>query len=179
MINRNVLDLGLPSLRRIGIGPIFSKSLEWNIRICILNSMFDEEFTIRKQFIERPDALRTHFQRAAIINFILSPFVLIFMMIFFFLKNAEELHSRRSVMGPRQWTPLAEWRFREFNELPHVYRSRINLSHSPALLYIAQFPASLASIAAKLVAYIAGAIVAVLLVITLFFSSIVLDIQVG
>jgi autophagy-related protein 9 len=34
-----------------------------------------------------------------------------------------------------QWSPLALWVFREFNELPHVFEERINQSYAPAMEY--------------------------------------------
>jgi hypothetical protein len=52
------------------------------------------------------EALQRRFRWMGILNLILMPFIMIFMVIFFFLKHAEELHSSKSVMGPRQWTPL-------------------------------------------------------------------------
>ena len=39
-------------------------------------------------------------------NFVLMPFVLMFMLVHFFMKNAEELHSKKDYLGPREWSPL-------------------------------------------------------------------------
>jgi autophagy-related protein 9 len=44
-------------------------------------------------------ALKRRFFVMGILNLVLMPFIMIFMLIFFFLKNAEELHSKKSVLG--------------------------------------------------------------------------------
>eukprot|EP00474_Spongospora_subterranea_P002648 CRZ03106.1 hypothetical protein [Spongospora subterranea] len=180
MVNSGVIDLGIPFLSsKLHVSPILGKSLEWNIRFCVLDSMFhDELFTVREAFLQKPQVLRRLFVYMAIANFLLMPFILLFMIIFFFLKNAEELHSRKAYLGPRQWSPLAEWTFREFNEMPHAFRTRLNESHCDALAYISQFPPPAFAIFVKFVAYVSGAIVGVLLLLTIKDSSILVDIHV-
>lgn len=180
MVNCNILDLSIPFLtKELHVPPILGKSLEWNIRFCVLNSMFhDETFTIPESFFREPERLRRLLVRMACANLILMPFILIFMIIFFFLKNAEELHSRRSYLGPRQWSSLAQWMFREFNEVPHVFKARLNASHEDALAYISQFPPGAISILAQFVAYVSGAIIAVLLLLTASDTALVMDIQI-
>lgn len=113
-----------------------------------------------------------------LLNFFLMPFIMIFMLIFFFLKHAEELHSKKTVLGPRQWTPLARWKLREFNELPHFFTSRLYASSEPAQRYIGQFPSTLVAIIAQSLAYISGALVGVLLLLTLVDSQLMVNIEV-
>lgn len=43
-------------------------------------------------------------------------------------------------MSGRRYTPFAQWKFREFNELPHLFRRRLNESYPLASMYIGQFP---------------------------------------
>jgi hypothetical protein len=37
------------------------------------------------------------------------------------MQHAQEWHSNKNYLGPREWDHLALWHFREFNELPHVF----------------------------------------------------------
>lgn len=61
MLNRGVLALHicLPGMR-----PRFmlTKTLEWNLQWCILDSMFDDAFRIRPQFVQNPQALEKRFR---------------------------------------------------------------------------------------------------------------------
>ena len=43
-------------------------------------------------------------------------------------------------MSGRRYTPFAQWKFREFNELPHNFVRRLNESYPTANMYIGQFP---------------------------------------
>lgn len=58
-------------------------------------------------------------------NLVLMPFLFVFMLVYLVFRYGEELHSSPgSMLGARQWTPMALWRFREFNELNHVFKDR-------------------------------------------------------
>ena len=63
-------------------------------------------------------------RRLAWANLALAPFVFVFLAIHFFLRNAEQLYHHPSSVGARRWSPLARWRVREFNELPHYIEHR-------------------------------------------------------
>jgi autophagy-related protein 9 len=69
-------------------------------------------------------------------------------------------------MSSRTYTPLAEWQFREFNELPHLFRTRLNMSRPYASHYIGQFPKKKTEMVARIVAFIAGSLATVLAVVT-------------
>ena len=53
----------------------------------------------------------------ALLMLFLSPFLLIFTFIFFFLRNAEQFYNHPGTAGLRRWSNLACWKFREFNEV--------------------------------------------------------------
>jgi hypothetical protein len=65
-----------------------------------------------------------HPRRMAVANLLLAPFLLAFLLIYFFMRNAERLYHQPSAAGARRWSPLAAWRLREFNELPHYTAHR-------------------------------------------------------
>lgn len=49
---------------------------------------------------------------------------MLFLLIYFFMRNAEKFYHHPSSIGARRWSGLAYWRMREFNELPHYIRHR-------------------------------------------------------
>ena len=61
---------------------------------------------------------------------------------------------------------LALWHFREFNELPHVFERRIAKSYAPAAAYVKRFYSPSVAVASRGIAFIAGALVGVLVLIT-------------
>jgi len=60
----------------------------------------------------------------ALVNLVLSPFLIAFLLIYFFLRHAEAFYHHPSSAGARRWSSLAKWRLREFNELPHYITHR-------------------------------------------------------
>lgn len=52
----------------------------------------------------------------------------------------QEYHKNPSSIGGRTYTPFAKWKFREFNELPHLFQTRLDSSYPIAKKYIDQFP---------------------------------------
>lgn len=180
-INKHVLDLKVPWW----IAPFIcerlflTKSLEWSLSFCIMEYMFNEQFNISSLFMKDVQGLQGRFVMVGIVHIALLPFMLIFMIVSFFLQNAQQFHSSRAYLGPRQWSPLALWTFREFNELPHVFEERINKAYVPANEYIALFHNINAAVVARCAAYVAGSFVAILLLLSVFAEGVLLYVDVG
>jgi len=166
MINKNILDLSLP-LPCIQERVMLTKGLEFNLDVCVFWGMFSRKDCIRKEFLENPSSLRFRFVVAGVLNLVLLPFILLFMIAHFFLKHVQEWRVMQSYLGPRQWTPYAIWQFREFNELPHVFERRMALSYTPASDYQHQFPAPVTAVIARAVSFVSGSFIGALLIITL------------
>lgn len=175
-INKELLNLQVPWWMSYLVSEnlLLTKSLEWSLSFCILEYIFTERLTISIDFLRNKRALERRFFTIGVIHFLLLPFMLIFMIIHFFLQNAQQFHSSKSYLGPRQWSPLALWKFREFNELPHYFDDRITKSYEVSNKYIELFSNQYYIIIAKFVAYISGSVVAVLLLISVISEGVVL-----
>lgn len=79
----------------------------------------------------------------AVLNLLCCPFILLFLIIYFFMKNAERFYHHPSSAGARQWSSLAAWRLREFNELPHYLNHRCVHCIPCCLGFILRLPSSL------------------------------------
>jgi autophagy-related protein 9 len=77
----------------------------------------------------------------------------------------QEFKTNTSSIGARQYTPLARWKFREFNELPHLFEERLNMSYPYAKHYIDQFPKKKTESAARTVQFVVGALIAVIAIV--------------
>lgn len=92
-----------------------------------------------------------------VLNALFAPFIVLYLLMYSFfryfevrqgryiakgslLTKLQEYHKNPSSIGGRQYTPYAEWKFREFNELPHLFKRRLNESYPVANEYIDQFP---------------------------------------
>ena len=64
MLNKGVLALNVP-LPALRGHFMLTKTLEWNLRWCVLDSMFDDRhFRVARGFVNDPEALRQRFKCA-------------------------------------------------------------------------------------------------------------------
>ncbi|KAK3384755.1 autophagy protein Apg9-domain-containing protein [Podospora didyma] len=173
LFNKDVLDLTIP-IPFLQNRQLLSRTLEWTLMFSILDFVFDEKGQVNQEFLrsdrrgELSMKLRGRFMFAGIMILILSPFVAGYLVIVYFLMYYNEVQKNPSVLSSRTYTPLAEWKFREFNELPHLFRIRLDMSHPFATHYMDQFPKVKTEMVAKTVAFIAGSLAAVLAIVSVF-----------
>ena len=103
----------------------YSKSIEWSIYFCVLNYMFNHSRKIRPAFYGDPSSLQRRFILCGVAHLFFMPFLLFFVTLHFFMVNVYDWQSTKEYLGPREWSMVAQWRFREFNELPHSFERRI------------------------------------------------------
>ncbi|KAK0549112.1 autophagy protein atg9 [Tilletia horrida] len=157
-----------------GPKPVLTKSLEWNLHFCLLGFFFDQDGQLNQAVLRdrNRDALvaglRQRLITMAIMNAILAPFIVLYLLFFSFFRYFEEYHKNPANLGSRQYTEYARWKFREFNELPHLFKRRMQSSMPFAQRYVDQFPKERLVILARFVAFIAGSFTAVLLLASLF-----------
>lgn len=177
--NRSMLDLTLPWPLNTG-KEFFSKSLEWCVYFCILSYMFNHKYKIRPAFYMEPASLRRRFAICAVAHAVFLPFLLFFMTLHFSLRNLYDWKSSQTYLGPREWSHVAKWTYREFNELPHAFERRLGPSYESAEDYLKLFTKSPAvtSLGRALV-FISGSLGAVLLSFAAVNDSILLHVKLG
>eukprot|EP00210_Caulerpa_lentillifera_P002276 g2186.t1 len=166
MINKGVLCLSVPLpgyKRRL----LFTKAMEWSLYWGLLNPMFDENFQIKFHYRTNVEFLKQRFRTLALIWIVFAPFLIVFLLIYFIMKNVEKLYYSPGVFLERCWSPFACWRLREFNELDHQLESRKQLSQRPAQEYLSQFPNFILVHFGQLLSFIFGSFVALLLCVAL------------
>ncbi|TFY62696.1 hypothetical protein EVJ58_g3692 [Rhodofomes roseus] len=182
LFNKELLDLRVPLppfLKRFvtvpedGKGRVLTRALEWNLRFCLMEYLFDERGKVRKVFLKSKnrtvliEGLRRRLIFMGILNAIFAPFIVLYLIMYSFFRYFEasqmEYKNNPSNIGGRRYTPFAQWKFREFNELPHLFKRRLNESYPSATMYIGQFPNEKVTLIVRFVAFIAGSFAAVLL----------------
>ncbi|KZT70066.1 APG9-domain-containing protein [Daedalea quercina L-15889] len=178
LFNKELLDLRVPPppfLKRFvdspedGKGRVLTRALEWNLRFCLMEYLFDESGKVRKVFLKSKnrtvliEGLKRRFIFMGILNAIFAPFIVLYLIMYSFFRYFEEYKNNPSNIGGRRYTPFAQWKFREFNELPHLFKRRLNESYPSATMYIGQFPNEKLTLIVRFVAFIAGSFAAVLL----------------
>ena len=171
MINKDILNLKLPI--PFFKEPLLTSTIEWNISLCIMDFVFNESGQVRPIFLKDNqrntlvEGLRRRFMFAAVLNVLCAPFTVVYLTLLYFFRYFNEYHKDPGSIGSRQYTPLAEWKMREFNELYHLFQRRLNLSYEPASNYVNQFPKEKTVILSRFVAFVTGSFAAVLGIVSL------------
>lgn len=183
LVNKDVLDLSIPVPRFLGSffsnKSVLTRTLEWNIKLCVNNFLFNENGQVNPAILKEASRnqlsleLSSRFKMAAIINLLLCPFIVIYFVLLYFFRYFNEYKSNpSSILALRQYTPWAEWKLREFNELSHFFIKRLHLSVGPANTYINQFPGSVLALnCMSFLNFVSGAIMAVLVIMGLLFED--------
>lgn len=179
MVDLNILDLNI-YIPFYGKYSFLSKYLEWNIHKCISNFIFDSESQIKKQFLQSSnstfsaetlnklqDELRKRFLTMTIINLTCLPFILLFQLTYFFFKYAEEYRRDPHLLGLRQYSHYSRWKFREYNELPHIFEQRLNMSYDDANKYISHFSNKISVMIKQFIVFIASSFIIFLTIISI------------
>jgi autophagy-related protein 9 len=167
LFNKDILDLTLP-IPFLRNRQLFSRTLEWNIYLCIVDYVFNEHGQVRPLFLKDThrralsDGLRKRFIFAGFMNIFAAPFIVTYFLMHYFFRYFTEYQKNPAEIGTRQYNPLAEWKFREFNELWHLFQRRINMSYPFASRYVDQFPKDKTIQTARFVMFISGALIAIL-----------------
>ncbi|KFA72382.1 hypothetical protein S40288_05606 [Stachybotrys chartarum IBT 40288] len=183
MINKDVLNLSLPLPFMRG-RQLFSKTMEWYLHYGILDMAFNELGQVQQDFLRADrrrvlsEKLKQRLYFAGILNLILAPVVLAYVVIVYFFTYYNEFQKDPKSAAARKYTSLAEWKFREFNELPHIFYERLHMSFPFATRYLDQFPKRMTEEIARSVAFMTGAILAVLALGTILYSELFLNFEI-
>ncbi|CAO3606851.1 unnamed protein product [Cunninghamella blakesleeana] len=176
LFNKDILNITIP-IPYLKHKYMFTRDLEWNLSFCLLSYVFDHRGQVRKRFLREKNkillvaGLQRRFIFMGLLNLVFTPFILVYLVVYFFFRYFEEFRKNPSEIGSRSYSPFAKWKFREFNELPHLLKARISSSYPIANKYIDQFPKEKTALLARFVSFITGSIGAVLLILTLLDSE--------
>ncbi|KAJ2698090.1 autophagy protein atg9, partial [Coemansia spiralis] len=181
LFNKDLLDISIPGLGR---RKVLTKALEWNLSFCLMSYLFDERGQLRRRFLKESnrailsEGLRRRFRFMAVINMLFAPFIVLFLMLYSFFRYFEELYHEPGTLMSRAFTPYARYKFRNFNEVPHSFRRRLDAAHAKASLYLAQFRNDALIAGARFVSFVAGSFAALLLAFTVVDNELSLEFEI-
>jgi len=184
LFNKEILDVTVP-LPFLGNRYIFSETTRWHVNLAIMdfvfsgpNGQFNPDFLKERNRRELVKRLRTRFFWTGIISILCAPFAVVFVLASYMFKYFTEYHKDPGQLSNRDFTTFAQWKFREFNELPHYFARRRNMAYPYANLYLAQFPKDKTEQVSSFVAFVAGAFAFVLVAFTLLDSELFLNFEI-
>ena len=137
-----------------------------------LKAPFKNSFYLREEYKSASKKhqlvqnLRFRITLLAFINLIFFPVIFLYQLLYSFFSYGELLKNQPGTFGRRRWSLYGRWHLRDFNELEHEFSMRLNRAYKPSVKYMDLFADPLMTLVCKNVAFVAGSLLAVLLVLT-------------
>ncbi|XP_046397934.1 autophagy-related protein 9A isoform X1 [Ischnura elegans] len=176
MVNKSLLPVRL-NIPIIGETVFLTRGLKYNIELLLFWgpwSPFENNWHLKEDFkklIKRKELARRLSKQIlwiGIANFVLCPVILLWQILFSFFNYAEVIKREPSSLGSRCWSLYGRLYLRHFNELDHELNARLNRAYRPASKYMAIFTSPLMAVIAKNIAFVTGALLAVLVLLTVY-----------
>lgn len=113
-------------------------------------------------------ALRKRVRLISIGNLLLLPFIFMLYLFWTVFENGEQIYKTPSRIMKRTWNTFAKWKFRDFNEFPHVLEERLRLSEKYGDAYMSQFSSHWLATCAKFISFVMSTFLVLLFMLTLF-----------
>ncbi|CAF0979681.1 unnamed protein product [Adineta ricciae] len=175
LVNKGVLPLRV-HVPFLGDIISFTAGFKFNLRLILFSgpcAPFDQRWHLRQEYKihSQREVLANQLSRLILLygiaNLLLSPFIFIWQVLNLFYGYTELVRREPGVLGSRRWSNYGRLYLRHFNELDHSLNQRLNRGYRPAMSYMTSFVNYSIVETAKFVSFTAGAIFAVLIVLTI------------
>lgn len=176
MVNKNIIPLKL-DLPFVGGAVFLTKGLRMNVEMLLFwgpwapfrnNWHLHDEYKRSEKRHELAERLNQQFLYFGIANLVLFPLVLLFQIMYSFFYYAEIIKREPGSLGSRRWSHYGEVYLRHFNELDHEMSARLNRGYKAASQYMNIFSSPLMAVVARHVAFVCGAVLAVLAALSVY-----------
>ncbi|KAI0221256.1 autophagy protein atg9 [Massospora cicadina] len=174
LVNLEKFDLSYPIPSILGGGALnfsLTRGLEWGLTT-------PQRVLMREERAQWAGKFRRKLQFMGFINLVLGPFVVLYTLCFVIFRYFEEYYKTPKNIGLRQYTVLAKWQVREFNELPHYLRQRLDASRAIAEEYLDQFPRIKTVMVTQFLVLVLGTLAGACALLALVDSELVLQLEV-
>ncbi|KAJ1528582.1 hypothetical protein ONE63_006985 [Megalurothrips usitatus] len=174
MVNKSLLP---PRLQVPLLGEIvfLTHGLKYNLELLLFWgpwAPFENSWHLKEDYRkaakrhELAAALSKHILWLAVANLLLCPLILLWQILHGFFTYTEIIKREPGSLGTRCWSQYGRLYLRHFNELDHELNARLNRAYSPASKYMNIFTSPLMTIIAKNIMFVAGAFLAVLVLLS-------------
>lgn len=176
MMNKSLLPstIQLPFLGNV---VCLSQALRYNIGLILFWgpwSPFENNWHLREEFkrsnrrIELSNKLGRQIFWVAIANFILSPFIFLCQLMYFFFNYVDLIKKEPGTLGMRCWSQHGKLYLRHFNELDHELDARLTRAYRPAVKYMSSFSSPLLIVFARNVAFLCGGVASLIFLLAVY-----------
>lgn len=165
LLDTRTIQLDIPLLA--SSHRFYNKWIEKLVYIVFLDKLFLSNGKLDENFLKSTSTIIFRFRVAGLLSIFAAPILALVLAYSFLLENFQRYYSNRSHLDERDWSPLALWGFREFNEIALLFEKRMKLAYIPTELYVSGYCDKGYTIIGKVICFLSGSIVSVLLILSL------------
>ena len=174
LINDQIID---PTICGFGY---MTKLLEWHIRHIIDTNLYDKNRQVDMETLRehQTDYIWWTCILYGVLHLIFMPFIGFGAVMYFLFKYGEQFYNNPNYLFNRSWSPMAKWRFREFNELDHIFHERIHLSSEHTQNYLDQFTRMITTHVANFCSFIISSCIFVLILFSILNEQLIMNLEI-
>lgn len=173
MLNRNIFGFDG--------GRLFTKTIEWSLWLSFRLAFFTPSSGLPPDFLHQVNhhtytrRLKLAFMTVGGVSALFAPFIFLASLVYFAYHYGSMFHKDPHKVGLLQFTPLAKWKLRDFNELPHVFNERLEGAHEAVKEFIADYADERYLGVIKLIEFITGSLLVVLVAVSFIDQKILVN----
>jgi autophagy-related protein 9 len=176
MINKSLLPLRF-NVPIVGEVVFLTHGMKYNLEFLLFWgpwAPFESSWHLREDYKkinkrkELADILSRRILWVGLANLALSPAIFLWQILYSFFNYAEVLKREPGTLGMRRWSLYGRQYLRHFNELEHEFNARLSRAYRPAAKYMSIFNSPALTVLAQNIAFVAGAVLAVLSLLTIY-----------
>ncbi|KAA0199978.1 hypothetical protein HAZT_HAZT001368 [Hyalella azteca] len=174
LVNQGIIPVRF-NLPFYGEMVFYTKGYEFNLQLLLFWGPLSLLQSITPESLRQPHRKKeiiASFEKKivylSIINFFSMFFVFVYQVLYSLYHNVERVKNEPGSLAGRCWSQYGRIYLRHYNELDHELNSRLNRAYKPSMAYLNSFSSPALSVIAGTLVFIASAIFAVIVAISLF-----------
>eukprot|EP01062_Namystynia_karyoxenos_P000015 TRINITY_DN10005_c0_g1_i1.p1 TRINITY_DN10005_c0_g1~~TRINITY_DN10005_c0_g1_i1.p1 ORF type:complete len:763 (+),score=231.69 TRINITY_DN10005_c0_g1_i1:93-2381(+) len=146
-----------------------NRFMEWLLLEGVIARLFSEDSRIRRDVSAAE--IKSWLRWYGLIAVIGTPFAALWCVLGSVFRYGIVMRHDPTRLSTSHWSGIANWRFREYNELPHVFQVRMGGAKQAAQLFMDAYPDPLSGIVARVVIFVFGGLAVVIFGLSLLNDS--------
>lgn len=155
---------------------------EWNLIYCIIYSIFNKKEHISEELFTNisviEQSMKNKLRTISILNVIFMPLIIIFITLYNLFTHGEAFYNKPDLLISSNFTKLAQWKYRNYNEPVHQFEERMTKIDNLAKQYSSAFKNKLVNAILKFIIFIFNSIFVTLIILTLINDDILTNLNI-
>lgn len=157
---------------------LFTTYIETIAKTFIFGKIIDIKNT-NDSAINKLNKARSHIFKIFLLDILLLPFILLFMMTYYVLKNSRDINNKEGLITNKRWTNYALWTFKTYNEVESDFNERIFKSNFHMNKYTSCYPSKSMNLILYFMRFFISTFLLFLIILSFIEEKALIDLKLG